>query len=685
MAKHQPKPKPVAKGKPAAAAVKKPPVKLPAAQTDWQWWIFGLLCILITFFVFRESLSLQFVNWDDPDNILLNENLKVFSYSWDWASVKKIFTSGVIGNYNPLPIFTFALEKRFFSPFPEQAPFIFHLDNLLLHLVCTFLAFVLFTQLGFKKATAFIGALLFGLHPMRVESVAWITERKDVLYGAFFLGALAAYIQYARAISNKMVWYALILFLSIFAYFAKIQTVTLPLTMVAIDYYLKREWRSPKLLILEKLPWWLLSLIFGLLNVHFLKEQRSFNVEGSTKVVFSFLDRLAVGAYAYATYLIKWIAPFKMSPLYPYPPKLPVDAYISLAVVPVVLIAFLYWAIKKYKNDLLFGWAFFTLNVMFLLQVVGAGQGYLADRFTYIAYFGLFFILLKGLDAVTEKKPSLTTPMRVFAGLYLAALSFLTLHQVKVWENSETLWEHVKAYFPNSPLAWKQAGNYYRDEKKDFAKALENYNEAVRLEPTDAYVYNSVAKIYMDKAFSLDQSKPDFSTQQHYLVQMAIKNYDESISRDSALGMPDKKQAGETIVNRGVAYAVFGNFDRAIADLTRGLEINPNNTNGYLNRGLIYFNKGQWALSLADHDKYIQLDPYNADMYHERALCKLQLGDAQASIADFNQAIFLKNNQPLYYYWRAQALRKLGRNNEALQDARRAKELGLQVPEEMLK
>jgi tetratricopeptide (TPR) repeat protein len=342
------------------------------------------------------------------------------------------------------------------------------------------------------------------------------------------------------------------------------------------------------------------------------------------------------------------------------------------------------WAIRKKKNDLLFGWVFFTVNVMFLLQIVGAGQGFLADRFTYIAYIGLFFILIKGYEWMTVNRPKYTLFLQIGSGVYLAIFAFLTFRQVKVWENSETLWEYVKVYFPNSPLAWKQAGNYYRDEKKDFSKALLNYNEAVRLEPKDAYVYNSVAKIYMDKAFSLDPQKNDYANEKQSLVRLAIQNYDQSINRDSINGMPDKKQAGETIVNRGVAYAVLGDMQRALQDLGRGLDINPNNTNGYLNRGLIYFNMNEWELSLKDHDKYIALDPYNPDMFHERALCYIGLEQPAKALPDFDRAIFLKGDQPLYYIWRSKALRMIGKTDAAIKDAQRARELGGQVPDDML-
>ena len=162
-------------------------------KTDWQFRALAALLLVITFLLFVPSLSLHFVNWDDPDNLLENKTLQAFSYGWSWDAVKAIFTTDVIGNYNPLPILTFGIEKYFFAPDPVKAPFIFHFDNLWMHLLCTLFVYMLFTKMKLSRIAAFIGALLFGIHPMRVESVVWITERKDVLYGMFFLAALVTY------------------------------------------------------------------------------------------------------------------------------------------------------------------------------------------------------------------------------------------------------------------------------------------------------------------------------------------------------------------------------------------------------------------------------------------------------------------------------------------------------------
>ena len=675
--KHKNKPHPT---QPVSKQIKS---NQPQRKTDYYFWGFGFLILLITFLAFKHSLSLNFVNWDDQENILENATLRNFSITWDWKDVKTIFMSNVMGGYNPLYIFTFAIEKYFFAPNPVLNPFIFHFDNLWMHLICTFLVYTLFIKLNVSKPAAIIGALLFGIHPMRVESVVWITERKDVLYGLFFLGALLTYIRYVKTDKHKTSWYILTIVLSIFSYFSKIQAVTLPLTMLALDFYFRRKWLSPKILILEKLPWWILSFAFGLINIHFLKNQNT--ITEKSAVAFNFIDRLAVGAYSYAIYLIKWIVPYKMSPLYPYPPQLPVQAYIALVVVPIVLVVFLIWAIRKQKYNLLFGWAFFTFNVMFLLQIVGAGQGFLADRFTYIAYIGLFFLMIKGYDWIVELKPSYKLFLQIGTGLYLALFVFLTTRQIKIWDNGETLWEHVKIYYPDSPLAWKQAANYYRDEKKDFVKAMENYQQAIKMQPEEAYTYNGLAKVYLDQMSKLDPKAMNYKQQQNEWIQKAIQSYNAAVEKDSLKGFPDKKITGEIIVNLGVAYAMLGNMEEGLKNLSRGISINPNNTNGYLNRGLIYFNANQLELAIKDYDEYIRLNSSNADIYYSRGLCKFALTRTEASLSDYNKALALKTTEPLFYIARSRTYRIMGNISAAINDARQAKQMGAVVPEELLK
>jgi hypothetical protein len=257
-----------------------------------------LLVLLITYLVFKPSLKFGFVNWDDYESLVNNSNLEIFSKEWSWEAVKTLFTSDVLGAYIPLSSFTFAIEKYFFAPNPVAHPFVFHFSNLFLHLLSTFLVFLLFDKLLKNKIPALLGSLLFGIHPMHVESVAWVTERKDVLYGMFFLLSLLMYIRYIQAERNKPLWYGLALFLSVFSYLSKVQAVSLPLTMIVIDMLLARQWSSLKIVVLEKLPWWILSILFGFINLYFLTQTRTVRFQGSD-LSYSLIEKITLAMYSY--------------------------------------------------------------------------------------------------------------------------------------------------------------------------------------------------------------------------------------------------------------------------------------------------------------------------------------------------------------------------------------------------
>ena len=614
---------------------------------DRQLWL-PILCVLIvTAIVFIPSLNNAFVNWDDDDNLVKNPNLKAF----DWNSIRAMFTTHVIGNYNPLPIFSFALEKKLFGMYDNPLkPSIFHIDNLLLHLVCVFFSYRILLELKLSRWAAVLAALLFGLHPMRVESVAWVTERKDVLFGAFYLPATYLYFRWLDAVGSKKTQiYLLITVLFTLALFAKIQAVVLPLSMLAIDYYRRRPLKLN--LIIEKIPFFALSLAVGLLGIYFLQSAKSLD----DPTHFSFLQRLFIGCYSYFTYLAKFIFPYKMSPLYPYTSIIQPEVYLSA----LLLLPFgfwLYYAWRKDDRKTLFGVLFFTLNVMFLLQIVGAGQGYLADRFTYIPYLGLFFLVGTVYDYFVKNRPSNVGILHGGLGLYLVILAVTTWNQTGIWKNGGTLWTHVLKYYPDdTPLAWGNLGLYYRDNK-EYEKALPNLNKAISLKPTSA-LHNSRGKLFFDTGRSAQ----------------AIEEY------TAALRLGDKESnvvKGEIYINRGAAQASGGNLQAALADLSAGLVSDPKNANGYLNRSLLYFQTQQYEKAVQDQTNYLALNPYYYEMYYERAITKAALNQHSTALPDFDVAIQHAKANGLFYAQRARTHLALGNKSAAQQDIRQAQQLG---------
>lgn len=596
-------------------------------------WI--LLAVLaITFLVFSGSLTNDFVNWDDDVNILENTNLEGFTAE----NVGRIFHpkhGRVIGNYNPLPIFTFAVENAIFG-LEDASPY--HINNLILHLLCVFFVFLFGKRMGLSPLASGLLALLFGIHPMRVESVAWVTERKDVLFGVFYLGAMLTYIRFLTEKHKKYLWWTVGLF--VLSLFSKIQAVSLPLTLLAIDYWFKRDLNFK--LIIEKTPFWVGSLAFGLMGVFFLSEDGS--LDDLTN--FSFFERLLVGAYSYCVYLIKWIFPYRMSPMYPYPAGLTTPFYTA----PLLVAGFVglfFIAFKKNWRAVVFGIAFFTFNIMFLLQILAAGQGYIADRFTYMAYLGLFFVAAYGFDYLLKNKVQMKMAVIGVTAAIMLGYAFMSFQQVKVWENGKTLWTHVNKYYDYVTTPWINLGHYYRD-RKEVNQAITHYTKAIEINGKKGQIYNSRGKLY------LENGKPELAL------------------ADFTKGVGASPKIAEIHINQGAAYGTLGNYNASLSSLTKGLALDPENKNGYSNRAMLYTLLDDHVKAIQDHDAYLKLNPNNANIWFERGQAYNIIGNPQKALESLNRAIRINPNNKTFYQARARANGALGNNAAAQADAQKA-------------
>ena len=598
--------------------------------------------LLITFACFYNTTNNEFVNWDDDRNFYENEYITTINKDNFWSNSKEIFTSNVIGNYNPLAIWTFAVEKRVYG---LDKPGKWHGTNVILHLICVFFIFRICLLLGLKWQGSLFVALLFGIHPMRVESVAWVTERKDVLFGAFYLSALYFYI---KGKLNGKKYHLIIFTLFLLSLFSKIQAVILPLSMIAVDYYLsgKLDFKS----ILKKVPYFILSLIFGLVGVFFLKDQGSLE----NAVTYPAWQRIFVGSYSYLIYLVKAIVPYKMSPLYPYSPQMPAYFYPTILIFPAVA----YGMYLMYKRDLkvwFFGLLFFTVNIVFLLQILGAGQGFLADRFTYIAYFGLFFIAGYYLDKWIVEKPNLKMALLGGSAVMILAFGYMTIKQNTVWKNSETLWTHVLKYYQKATLPYGNRANYLRQQGR-IQEALQDYNQATSLNPKGEQAFNSRARLYFDIAKTRDT------------LLLALQDYNRAIELSP--------KNGEFLINRGATHARLGDIDKAIADINEGLIYKPDHSVGYLNRSVLYNGQGKIQEALNDINSYLKLKPYNADLWYEKGRALRNLNKLQESIPAYTRAIQLNQRQAVFHYERGRTYNAMGMVNEAKRDVQMAISLG---------
>ncbi len=548
--------------------------------------IYAILILLAgTYIAFQPSLDNGYVNWDDDRNFYENKQVTEITKANFWENMGLIFQSSVIGNYNPLPIATFAIEKLVFG---LDKPYYWHLDNLILHLICVVLAFRIALMLGLSLQGAFFVAMLFGIHPLRVESVAWLTERKDVLFGVFYLGAIFLYIKYLQTDQNrKYHWWIFLLF--VLSLFSKIQAVTLPVTFILIDYYLKGKlnWK----IALSKWPYFVISATFGIIGIFVLKGQGSLEANNT----YEWFQRPFVGSFSFMVYLVKSIVPYRMVPLYPYLKVMSWYMYVSMFILPVT-VWFIWFTWKRDYRKVLFGFMFFVINIFFLLQILGAGQGYLADRFTYIPYFGLFFIYAYLLERLVEWKPMARPIVSGIAVLYLLGLGYITYEQTKIWKDGASMWTHVIKYYSNITTPFGNRGNWYRDHgQRD--SALKDYSASIRLNPKNAGPYNSRAKLY-------------FMSNNVDTARLALADYNKAISL--------KTTNSEFYANRGAAYAKLQMLDSALIDLNKSIEMNPKYATAYLNRFIVLRALNRLEEAYKDTETFLTLTPDHAGMKTER-------------------------------------------------------------------
>ncbi len=609
----------------------------------------AIIILAITFIVFLPVLGNEFLStWDDSAYITGNQMIRSISIH----SIRQMFSTQIGGTYVPLPLLSYALEYKLFG-FSSTA---FHFTNLLIHLFCTLFVFAILRRLNLKPVFAAAGALLFGIHPMGVESVAWVTERKDLLYTFFYLASLIAYLDYVTKADRSYARLAISWVLFLLSLFSKIQAVSLPLVLFVIDFYMNRPLK-PKL-VAEKVPFLVLSLAFGIAGIFILK-----NI-GALKIneMFTLPERLFFGAYAFNDYLLKFIVPVGLSALYPYPVKtgetLPLLYYLSPLLIAVL--AFFSWKSLKNGRAVAFGFLFFTLSVFFLLQIFGAGQGFMADRYTKVPYVGLVFIAGWGVQQYLEKHRGSRAVATAVLASVLFVFMILTYRRAGVWKNGETLWTDVIAKYPGKdsrPYACR--GLYYK-EINEQEKALKDFSRDLALDPGDVEILQFRGNIYFARG-------QDDSAYADYIRALGIR-------RDNAL----------TMANLGAIYVRRNRFDSALLHLSKALEMDSTQYTAYANRAVVYGAIGRPDESLADFKHYLQSKPDDERVMFSIAMIYYNRGQMQESIGWLNRAVALKPGFPNYRWMRSQAYKLTGNKTEALQDAIKARELGIPVTQEYL-
>ena len=569
---------------------------------------YSLGILIITFITFFPSLKNDFMNtWDDEKYVTGNPIVKELSL----PNIGKMFTKQVNGSYVPLPLLTFAIENELAG----NEPLLFHITNLMLHLICTLLVFQVLRLLKLDLIYAAFGALLFGIHPMRVESVAWITERKDVLYSLFYLASVIMYIRYIESPhKRKLLLYSILLFLG--SLLSKIEAVTIPLSLLLIDYLLKRpfSWK----LITEKIPYFILSLLFGILGILIIILLGRHGQEIlKTEEVLGFTDRFFYGLFAVTGYIIKFIVPYSQSAEYPYPVMTGWTMVWIRFINPAVIVALIFLVIRSVRKTrvIVFGSLFFLVNIFFLLQIVAVGNAFFADRYTYMPYFGLIFIMVWFASEIvrrnSERKISVITWLSVFAGI----CTVLTFSRCQVWKDGVSLWSNVISQYPGRSMKpYANRGISYM-AKQQWEDAADDFTTALSIGPETAGVYGDRGIVY------------------GYISQPenAIADFSKAIALNPKIS--------KYYYNRGVTYGNLGQTGKAIWDFRKVIDLDPKNLSGYAGLGLMLITEKKFDTCRILAEKGLKIDPERSELYTILGNCDLETGNPDKAIDMFKNCL----------------------------------------------
>src|SRR5664280_1443593 len=660
-----------------------------------------LICLalaILTVITFWSLKDCGFIALDD--NIYVYENAYVQS-GLNAHSIGQAFSSELakVGHWHPLTWLSLMLDYQIFGLNPQG----FHLVNLLFHVMNTLLLFLILRRMTTNLWPSAFVAALFAIHPLHVESVAWIAERKDVLSTFFWMLTLGAYSYYVESPGFRRYCFVFLFFA--LGLMAKPMLVTLPFVLLLLDYWPLRRFQErrqdqkvqtekSKLLTSDKKkkkskkndvvtvketlevkkpadPEYKWSLIYPLLwekvplfVLVILSSLATYMAAQSAGAVTS-IEKLPLGVrignafVSYIAYIGKMIWPSNLAVFYPYPKGLILWQVIGSVLLLIAITLVVIWRAKK-SPYLATGWLWYAGTLVPVIGIVQAGVQAMADRYTYISLIGLFIMVAWGLPELLKKWKYRKEILFTASALIILCLSIITWTQVGYWQNSISLFDYTLKVTDNNWFTYSSRGNTYYD-LGNYQQAIEDYDRAIEIKPGYAEAYSNRGIAYHK-----------------------LGNYKHAIA-DLSRAIEIKPGYAMAYNNRGNAYNVLGNYSQAIEDYGRAIEIKPGYAEAYYNRGTSYNSIGNYQQAIADLKRAIEIKPVYPEAYINRGFAYKGLGNYQQAIEDYGRAIDTKPDYAYAYLNRSAAYARLGKNDMAVNDLKTAAKLGDENAKKLLR
>ncbi|MBI4825474.1 MAG: tetratricopeptide repeat protein [Nitrospirae bacterium] len=664
----------------------------------------ALFAAAATFLVFLPALQNEFLIWDD--DTLITDNLHIRSLGLN--TVKWAFTHVGLTTWHPLIFLSFAADYALWG----LDPWGFHLTNNILHALNALLVFFLVFRVialaipekngeGFNEMPLIAGvvtALLFGLHPLRVEAVAWVTARKDVLYAFFYLLSMLAYLEYASSGSGKIRFYLASLILFAMSLMSKPMAVTLPVVLLILDFYpLKRIFSGMglnriKVVAAEKVPFFLLTVLMSLITIW-----TNVSADASAKLQqYSLLERAFAAMRGYLFFIYKMILPAGLIPYFTYPDKVNIlsleylGAFILFSAITILSIFLL-----KRDKVYLSAWLYYGITLLPVIGILRIQGNF--TRFTYLPCLGPFLLVGLAAGSIYKKtnRRDLKTALVIAFLLLFALLAEKTISQTRIWKDTITLWSYQIEHLPDRvPMAYTNRGIAY-DRAGDVQKALADYDRSIKIDPKYVKPYNNRGVLYVSMK-KYDEAMKDYNRAIELDPKLAqaysnrgvaygiLGDYEKAI-QDCSKAIEVNPGIPDYYYNRGIAYGVLKRYDEALKDFSMALKLNRSHLKAYNKRGDIFSRLKKYEEAIKDFSMVIQIDPRQAEAYFNRGNAYYRLEDFNPALKDYNKVTEIDPKNATAYFNMGIIYTKLGEDEKAVSSFKRASSLGLKRAEDHLK
>ena len=587
---------------------------------------------------FSGGFAHKFVDWDD--NAYVTENKMVMKPNGNWGEA---WNTHIAANYHPLTMLSLMINSAIFGIESARS---FIITNTLIHLLNVLLVFWFVLLLLKKKDEielpnagkplfiAFFTALVFAIHPLKVESVIWVSERKDVLYGFFFLLGCISYLKYLGSdLKYKYLIYSFLCF--ILSCLSKGQAVVLPIVFMLLDYWYDRKF--DKLAIIEKIPFLMISLLFGIIasNIQgggdfygLISGKYELAVISAINTKHDLWSGIKYACYGFSQYCINFLFPHNLSSFYPVGlngetgvPNYTFGIIFTLLAIAGTAFSF------KYAKPVFFGIAFFVISFALVSQLLLVGGAIKADRYTYLSYIGLAFMVFYLLSNFSEKGAFQRYVILGVSGIFMVFFLVKTRSQIDVWENSRTLMTQRVNLYPKDARAHFVLGKYAGEQEDNYDLCIEEYLKCIENEDSTKIieVYGNVATAYAKK---LD-------------YQNAIKYYGISIVKEPKNGLH--------YMNRGFQYLKIQQPEKALPDLEKAVKLpmkKEDRASIFGGLGTAQLNVGLVKESYQNFNTAIDKEgSKDAIHFFNRGVARLKLfNDKNGAIADIKRSLSLNPN-----------------------------------------